>query len=168
MLNLKSKMKKFAIEIKWGIRYFFAYLVWVYVEKMSGYYNEKIDDYLLYSMLFYFIAVFLYIMAINDKKKNYFHNNMDWKQGTATGFFMTIVVAILMPLCQIVIHKGMAPEFFPNMIENSVLKGTKPEDAKAFFNLSSYIFQSVFSALSFGVVISAIVAYFLQTKILKK
>jgi len=168
VLNLKLKMKKFAIEIKWGIRYFFAFLVWVYVEKMSGYYNEKINDYFLYSMLFTFIAIFIYVMSINDKKKNYFHNNMDWKQGSVTGIFMTIVIAILMPLCQIIIHKGMAPEFFPNMIENSVSKGTKMEDAKAYFNLSSYIFQSVFSVLSFGVVISAIVAYFLQTKTIKK
>lgn len=161
-------MKKFAIEIKWGIRYFFAYLVWTYVEKMSGYYNEKIDDYPLYSSLFLFIAIFIYAMAINDKKKNYFNKTMEWKQGVVTGIFMTIVIAILMPLCQIVIHKGMAPEFFPNMIENAVAKGTKIEDARAYFNLSSYIFQSIFSALSFGVVISAIVAYFLQTKTLKK
>lgn len=161
-------MKKFAIEIKWGIRYFFAYLLWVYVEKMSGYYNEKINDYLMYSMLFYFIAIFIYVLAINDKKKNYFHNDMDWKQGAVTGVFMTIVIAILMPLCQIVIHKGMAPEFFPNMIKNTVAKGGKIQNAEAFFNLSSFIFQSIFSALSFGVVISAIVAYFLQTKTLKK
>lgn len=161
-------MKKFAIEIKWGIRYFFAYLLWVYIEKASGYYSEKIDDYLMYSMLFYFIAIFIYVLAINDKKKNYFHNDMDWKQGAVTGVFMTIVIAILMPLCQIVIHKGMAPEFFPNMIQNTVDKGGKLQNAQAFFNLSSFIFQSIFSALSFGVVISAIVAYFLQTKTLKK
>lgn len=161
-------MKKFAIEIKWGIRYFFAYLVWVYIEKMSGYYNEKIGDYLMYSMLFYFIAVFIYVFAIKDKKKNFFNDNMDWKQGCVTGIFITIVIAVLMPLCQIVIHKGMAPEFFPNMIENAVAKGNKIENAKAYFNLSSYIFQGIFSALSFGVVISAIVAYFLQTKSLKK
>lgn len=161
-------MKKFAIEIKWGIRYFFAYLVWVYVEKISGYYSEKIDDYLAYSMLFYVIAIFIYVLAINDKKKNYFNNQMDWKQGAVTGVFMTIVIAILMPLCQIVMHKGMAPEFFPNMINNTILKGGTRENAEAFFNLSSFIFQSIFSALSFGVVISAIVAYFLQTKNLKK
>ena len=161
-------MKKFAIEIKWGIRYFFAYLVWVYVEKMSGYYSEKVDDYLAYSMLFYVIAIFIYVLAINDKKKNYFNNVMDWKQGAVTGVFMTIVVAVLMPLCQIVMHKGMAPEFFPNMINNTILKGGTRENAEAFFNLSSFIFQSIFSALSFGVVISAIVAYFLQTKNLKK
>lgn len=167
MLNLKEEMKKFAIEIKWGIRYFFAFLVWTYVEKRSGYYSDKIDDYPLYSSLFLIIAIFIYVMAIKDKKKNYF-NNMDWKQGSVTGIFMTIVIAILMPLCQIVVHKGMAPEFFPNMIENAISKGTTPENAKAYFNLSSYIFQSIFSTLSFGVVISAIVAYFLQTKTLKK
>lgn len=167
MLNLKLIMKKFAIEFKWAMRYFFAFFAWVYIEKMSGYYDEKINDYLMYSMLFNFIAIFIYILALNDKKKNYFNNNMDWKQGTVTGIFMTIMIAVLMPLCQIVIHEAIAPEFFPNMIANSVAKGSKIEVATSIFNLKSFILQNIFSALSFGVVISAIVAYFLQTKNLK-
>ena len=65
---------------------------------------------------------------------------------------------------QIIFHKAIAPEFFPNMIEYSVSKGNSREVAENYFNLSSYILQSIFGTLSFGVVISAIVALILQTK----
>lgn len=162
-------MKKFAIEIKWGIRYAFVYIAWVFLEKSLGLYTQNISDYPLFSTLFYILALLLYFLAISDKKKNFFNNYMDWKQGCISGIYFTIAIAILMPLNQVIIHKAIAPEFFPNMIQHSIAtRNTKPEVAKAFYNLTDYIYQSIFFALSIGVVFSAIVAYFLQTKELKK
>lgn len=157
-------MKKFAIEIKWGIRYAFLWILWLFIEKSSGYYESKISDYALYSMLFTFVTIFVYYVAIKEKKKDFFKDEMSWKQGCVTGIFLTIVMAILTPLCQIIFHKAIAPEFFPNMIEYSVSKGNSKEIAENYFNLSSFIIQNIFSTLSLGVVISAVVALFLQTK----
>lgn len=157
-------MKKFAIEIKWGIRYAFLWILWLFIEKSSGYYESKISDYTLYSMLFTFVTIFVYYVAIKEKKKDFFKDEMSWKQGCVTGIFLTIVMAILTPLCQIIFHKAIAPEFFPNMIEYSVSKGNSKEVAENYFNLSSFIIQNIFSTLSLGVVISAVVALFLQTK----
>ena len=157
-------MKKFAIEIKWGIRYAFLWILWLLIEKSSGYYESKISDYALYSMLFTFVTIFVYYVAIKEKKKDFFKDEMSWKQGCVTGIFLTIVMAILTPLCQIIFHKAIAPEFFPNMIEYSVSKGNSKEVAENYFNLSSFIIQNIFSTLSLGVVISAVVALFLQTK----
>lgn len=157
-------MKKFAIEIKWGIRFAFLWIVWLYIEKSSGYYNEKIADHALYSLLFTFVIIFVYYVAIKEKKNDFFKGQMSWKQGCVTGIFLTVVMAILTPVCQIIFHKAIAPEFFPNMIEYSISKGNTREVAENYFNLSSYILQSVFGTLSFGVVISAIVALILQTK----
>lgn len=157
-------MKKFAVEIKWGIRYAFLWILWLFIEKSSGYYEAKISDHALYSLLFTFVIIFVYYVAIKEKKKDFFKNEMSWKQGCVTGIFLTIVIAILTPFCQIIFHKAIAPEFFPNMIEFSVSKGNSRETAENYFNLSSYILQSVFGALSFGVVLSAVVALFLQTK----
>lgn len=157
-------MKKFAIEIKWGIRYAFLWILWLFIEKSSGYYESKISDYALYSMLFTFVTIFVYYVAIKEKKKDFFKDEMSWKQGCVTGIFLTIVMAILTPLCQIIFHKAIAPEFFPNMIEYSVSKGNSKEVAENYFNLSSFIIQNIFSTLSLGVVISAVVALFLQTK----
>ena len=157
-------MKKFAIEIKWGIRYAFLWILWLFIEKSSGYYEAKISDHALYSMLFGFIMLFVYYVAIKEKKKVFFKDEMNWKQGCVTGIFLTIVMAVLTPVCQIIFHKSIAPEFFPNMIEYSVSKGNSREMAENYFNLTSYILQSIFATLSMGVVISAIMALFLQTK----
>src|SRR6478609_9558727 len=158
-------MKNFAVEIKWGIRYIFAYLAWIIMEKSIGIYTYKIDDYFLSSLLFYAFGFLIYILAINDKKKHFFNNNMDWKQGCVSGIFMSIVIAILMPVCQVVIHQAIAPEFFPNMIKNALASGkNKPEVVMDNFNLKAYIYQSVFFSLSIGVVYSAIVSSFLKTK----
>jgi hypothetical protein len=160
-------MNKFAIEIKWGIRYAFLWIFWLYIEKSSGYYEAKISDHALYSLLFTFVTLFVYYVAIKEKKKDFFKDQMTWKQGCTAGIFLTVVIALLTPICQIIFHKAIAPEFFPNMIEYSVSKGNSRETATNYFNLSSYIIQSVFGALSFGVVLAAIVALFLQSKVKK-
>ena len=157
-------MKKFAVEIKWGIRYAFLWILWLFIEKSSGYYEAKTSDHALYSLLFTFVTIFVYFVAIKEKKKEFFKDIMSWKQGCVTGIFLTIVMAILTPFCQIIFHKAIAPEFFPNMIEFSISKGNSKEVAENYFNLSSYILQSIFGTLSFGVVLSAVVALFLQTK----
>lgn len=153
-------MKKFAIEIKWGIRYTFCYLAWAIFEKVLGVFGENMSYYMLSSLLFYLFASVIYTVALKEKKANYFNNNMDWKQGTATGLYMTIVIAILMPLTQASIHEVIAPEFFENMIAVSKDKVA----AANYFNLKSYIMQTVFFTLSIGMVIAAIVSYFIQTK----
>lgn len=156
-------MKKFAIEIKWGIRYTFCYLAWAILEKSLGIYGENIKYYILSSLLFYIFASLIYTLALREKKTQYFNGNMDWKQGCATGLYMTIVIALLMPLTQAALHKFIAPEFFENMIAGSENK----KNASEFFNLQTYIIQSIFFALSIGMVIAAIVAYFVQTKKVK-
>ncbi|KQS53291.1 MULTISPECIES: DUF4199 domain-containing protein [Flavobacterium] len=153
-------MKKFAIEIKWGIRYIFCYLAWAILEKTLGIYGENMSFYMLSSLLFYIFAGLIYSLALREKKTNYFNGHMDWKQGCATGLYMTIVIALLMPLAQASFHELIAPEFFENMINASKDK----EAAANYFNLRSYIIQSIFFTLSIGMVISAIVAYFVQTK----
>ena len=153
-------MKKFAIEIKWGIRYTFCYLAWAILEKSLGIYGENMSFYMLSSLLFYLFAALIYTLALKEKKTHYFNGNMDWKQGCATGLYMTIVIALLMPLTQASLHELIAPEFFENMIKASKDKAS----AATYFNLKSYIIQSIFFALSIGMVISAIVAYFVQTK----
>ncbi|HEU4495945.1 MAG TPA: DUF4199 domain-containing protein, partial [Flavobacterium sp.] len=154
------RMKKFAIEIKWGIRYIFCYLAWAIVEKVLGIFGENMSFYMLSSLLFYLFAALLYTFALKEKKDAYFKGTIDWKQGAAAGLYMTIVIALLMPLAQASLHKVIAPEFFENMINASSDKAS----ARSYFNLKSYILQSVFFTLSIGIVTAAVAALFVQTK----
>jgi hypothetical protein len=160
-------MKKFATEIKWGIRYAFLWILWLFIEKSSGYYEAKISDHALYSALFTFVTLFVYFVALKEKKNTFFKGEMTWKQGCITGIFLTVVMTVLTPFCQIIFHKAIAPEFFPNMIAYSMSNGNSRETAENYFSLSNYILQSAFGTLSLGVVLSAVVALFLQTKVNK-
>ncbi len=162
-------MKTFAIEIKWALRYIFVYLAWAFLEKSMGVYAENFENYFLYSLLFYVFALLLYVLALKDKKEHFFNNKMEWKQGCVSGIYLTVIISLLMPIAQVIIHKAIAPEFFTNMIERSIAsKNTDLVTVKNYFNLTSYIWNSIFMALSVGVVYSAVVARFLRTKNLKE
>lgn len=156
-------MKKYQIEIKWGVIFFALLLLWMYFEKLMGWHDVLVAKHGLYTNLFGIIALAVYFFAIQDKKKIFFHGKMSWKQGFVSGIILSIVIAVLSPLSQLIIHKLISPEFFPNVIEYSVnSEAMNRENAEAYFNLSSYIVQSISGALMMGVVTSAIVALVLK------
>jgi len=158
-------MKNFSIEIKWGIIFIIAGLIWVLFEKMMGWHDEHIDQQAIYSNLFGFIAVLIYYLGLRDKKNNFYNGIMEWKQGFVAGLIITIVVALLSPLSQYITSTYISPNYFSNMItyasENTPMTR---EQAEVFYNLKTTMIQVAFSALAMGVVTSALVAWFVKTK----
>ncbi|MDR5589667.1 DUF4199 domain-containing protein [Christiangramia sp. SM2212] len=158
-------MKKFAIEIKWGIIFSIVSLIWMFLEKGLGWHDENIAQHAIYTNLFAIVAIIIYVLALLDKRKNFFHGKMTWSQGFISGIIISIVVAILSPLAQYITHEFITPDYFENVIAFTVEKGAmSKEAAEEYFNLTSYIIQSFFFALVVGVVTSAIVAYFVKKK----
>jgi len=156
-------MKKFSIEIKWGIIFTLISLIWMYLEKGLGWHDENIAQHAIYTNLFAIVAIALYVLALLDKRKNFYDGRMTWSQGFISGIVISIVVAILSPLAQYLTFEFITPDYFDNVIEYSVEKGAMSRAAaEEYFNLSSYIIQSFFFALVVGVVTSAIVAYFVK------
>ncbi len=158
-------MKKFSIEIKWGIIFTIISLIWMFFEKGMGWHDENIAQHAIYTNLFAIVAIVLYVVALLDKRKNFYHGKMTWSQGFISGIVISIVVAVLSPLAQYITHKFITPDYFPNVIDYSVQSGAMTrEAAEEYFNLTSYIIQSFFFALVVGVVTSAIVAFFVKRK----
>ena len=158
-------MKKYSIEIKWGIIFSLVSLVWMFLEKGLGWHDENIAQHAIYTNFFAIVAIVLYVLALLDKRKNYFNGKMTWSQGFISGIVISIVVAILSPLGQYLTHEFITPDYFENVIAYSVESGAMTlEAAEEYFNLTSYIIQSFFFALVVGVVTSAIVAYFVRKK----
>ncbi|MBE7640461.1 DUF4199 family protein [Salegentibacter sp. BLCTC] len=158
-------MKNYQIEIKWGIIFFFISLLWMYFEKLMGWHDVLIAKHPIYTNFFGLIAIVIYFFAIYDKRKNFFRGKMSWQQGFVSGVILSIVIALLSPIGQLITHYLISPDFFKNAIENSVARNAmQAEDAAAYFNLSSYIVQSIAGALMFGVVTAAIVALFVKRK----
>ena len=137
----------------------------MFLEKGLGWHDESIAQHAIYTNLFAIVAIVLYVLALLDKRKNYYDGRMTWSQGFISGILISIVVALLSPLAQYITHTFITPDYFNNVIEYSVKSGVmKREAAEEYFNLTSYIIQSFFFALVVGVVTSAIVAFFVRTK----
>lgn len=158
-------MKKFSIEIKWGIIFSVISLLWMFLEKGLGWHDENIAQHAIYTNLFAIVAIVIYVLALLDKRKNFYHGKMNWSQGFISGIVVSIVVAVLSPLGQYITHEFITPDYFENVIAHSVEYGAMSQEAaEEYFNLTSYVIQSFFFALVVGVVTSAIVAYFVRTK----
>ena len=158
-------MEKFKIEFKWAILFSISSLIWMYFEKIMGWHTEKVKFQPIYTMLFGFIAIIIYACALINKKKTYFNNEMDWKQGFLSGAILSLIIAAFTPIVQFISYEYISPDFFTNMINYKIQKTQMPlEDAKKYFTLSNYIYMNTFSSLSYGIVISAIISFFIKSK----
>lgn len=158
-------MKKFQIEIKWGILFILSGLIWMVLEKSLGWHDELLDQHATYTMFYAPIAIALYVLALRDKKKTDYQRKMTYLQGLISGLLLTLVVVILTPLSQYISHEYISPEYFPNIRKLSVEKGQMTqEEAEMHFSLMSYIQQSLIFAAFMGVLTSAIVAIFTRSK----
>lgn len=158
-------MNKYSIEIKWGFLFVIALILWMVGEKNFGLHDELIEEHAFYTSFFAIVAIGIYLLALYDKRRNYYAGKMDWKRGFFTGLKMTAVIVLLSPLAQYIISIYITPEYFENVINYTVEKGdmTTPE-AEEYFSLENYIFQSTVWALMSGVLTSAFAALLMRKR----
>ena len=157
-------MSKYSHEIKWGLIFSAAALLWMVFEKAMGWHGEKIEQHPVMTNLFAIVAIAVFVFALLEKRKK-LGGAMSWKEGFISGLLITVVVAILSPPAQWLTHTVISPEFFDNVIAYAVEHGkATQEQAESYFNLQSYMVQSAVGGLVMGVVTSAIVALFVRKK----
>jgi hypothetical protein len=159
-------MEKIKIELKWALIFVAMTLLWMVLEKTVGLHGTHIDKHMYLTNLYAIPAILVYVLALKDKKKNYYNGDMSYKQGFISGLIITIIVTAFAPLTQWIISTVITPEYFPNVIAHSVETGyhNSLEEAEAYFNLKSYILQATVGTFIMGVITSAIVALFVRTK----
>jgi hypothetical protein len=159
-------MEKIRYELKWAFIFIISTLLWMILEKIAGLHSTHIDKHQYLTMLFMIPAIWIFVLALKDKKKNFYNGQMSFKQGFITGLIVSVIVMIFSPLTQWIISTVITPEYFPNVIEHSVKTGYHKslEEAEAYFNLQNYMVQSTIGAIGMGIVTSAIVAFFVRTK----
>ena len=158
-------MKKYSIEIKWAFIFFAVALIWMVIEKAVGLHDVHIDKHSTYTNLFAIFAIALFVFALLDKRKNFYGGYMTFKEGFISGMIITIIVAVLSPISQIIVHQIISPDYFNNVIQYSLEQGYMDMDtAKSYFSLGSYIVQSVIGGLVMGIITSAVVAFFVKKK----
>ena len=161
----KHMMKKYAIEIKWGIIFFIVALLWMYLEKSLGWHDELIEKHAIYTNFFAILAILIYVIALFDKRANYYGGKMTYMEGFMSGMIISVVVAILTPLSQWITNTYITPDYFENAINYAIKsKGIDRETAESTFNLQTYIWMSFIFALVVGAITSAVVAVFTRKK----
>ncbi len=159
-------MKNIRIEIKWALIFAAMILLWMWLEKAVGLHGPHIDKHMYLTNLFAIPAIVVYVLALKDKKKNFYNGRMTYKQGFISGLIITAIVTLLAPLTQWITSTVITPEYFPNVIEHSVETGFYPtrEEAEAQFNLKTYMVQSTIGTFVMGLITSAVVAFFVKSK----
>ncbi|MEP6262514.1 MAG: DUF4199 domain-containing protein [Gillisia sp.] len=163
-------LNKYKIEIKWAFIFIAVSLLWMVLEKLSGLHSTHIDKHYYLTNLFAIPAVWIFVLALQDKKKNFYNGLMNFKQGFISGLIITLIVALFSPVTQWIITYIITPEYFPNVIEHSLETGyhATREEAEAFFNYKNFALQSTIGALVMGIVTSLIVSFFVRTKTKKQ
>ncbi|MND92969.1 hypothetical protein D3C87_997460 [compost metagenome] len=159
-------MKNIKIEIKWAIFFTLMTLAWMLLEKMCGLHGKYIDYHLYLTNLFAIPAILFMVLALKDKKKNFYHGNMSYIQGLISGLVLSVIIALLSPLTQWIISYVITPEYFPSVIKRSVEIGyyKTTAEAEANFNYKNYAINSTIFAFIFGAITTVIAMIFIRTK----
>lgn len=159
-------MKNLKIEIKWAILFSIMTLLWMVLEKLCGLHGKHIDYHLYLTNLFAIPAIWFMVLALKDKKKNFYGGQMTYKQGLISGIILSAFIALLSPLTQWITSYVITPEYFPNVIKRSVEIGyyKTTAEAEANFNFKNYAINSTIFAFVFGVATTAMAMIFIRTK----
>lgn len=159
-------MENIKIETKWAIIFSIVTLLWMVLEKLSGLHGRYIDYHLYLTNLFAIPAVWMMVLALKDKKKNFYGGQMSYKQGFISGVILSVIIALLSPLTQWISSYIITPEYFPNVIQRSVELGyyDSTAEAEAHFNYPNYARQGAIGALIMGILTTAIAMIFIRTR----
>jgi hypothetical protein len=159
-------MKKLKIEIKYAVISSCAIVIWMILEKITGFHDSNIHIQPIVTNFYGVVGIILYYLALKEKKVKYYGGDMTWAQGFLSGIYLSTFLAVLSPLYNSIIFNVISHDFFENMVkqfdqqeESKIVEATR-----SFYNLKSIIFQSCLDSLSFGILTAAILSLFLGKK----
>ncbi len=156
-------MNKYKIEIKWAIIFTVFMLLWMVMEKMAGLHDKNIEMHATVTMLVAIPAILIYVLALLDKRKNFYNNVMSYKQAFISGLIISLIIMLFTPLTQYITSTVITPDYFDNMIKYAVAEGKLTQEAaEAEFNLRNYMIASTVFAPIMGIITTAIVAIFVR------
>ena len=158
-------MKKYNIEIKWAVIFVLMQIVWMAMEKLLGLHDDHIDKYTTYTNFMAIPAIVIYVLALLDKRKNFYGGAMNYLQGFITGLIVTFIVTVLTPLTVFITYRFVTPDFLSNITDYMIESGAMTdEQARDYFTMKNLIIQGLTAAPVMGIITSAIVAIFTRRR----
>jgi hypothetical protein len=158
-------MKQFSVEFRWAFTFLLAQTLWIMFEKTLGFHGDKIQYQPLFSMLFNFILIAIYVLAIRDKKKKIYNNQMTWQEGFVSGLMLTLIIALFTTMTEYTKHNVISPYLLEDMKDLILAENRMTvEDANNYFSFSKTLSNTIFFTISIGVLITSIVAWIMKSK----
>ena len=157
-------LRRYILELSWALIFILAMLLWMLFERVIGLHSVHISVHPIYTNFFAVIAILIYVLALRQKRDRFYAGQMTWLQGFYCGLMITLIIALLTPFTQWIVHTLITPHFFVNAATHAIETGMmEASGAGAYFNLTAYIVQAFFGALIMGIVTSAVVAFFVRS-----
>lgn len=151
------------IEIKWGVLFSLAGLLWLAGERLLGLHDEWIAWHAGLTNLFFFPAVTMMYLAIRERRRA-LGGQIRFLAAMVSGTIVSLVVALLSPLAQFIGHRWISPHFFARASVHAVSTGKLTiEQADRYFNLSSYMLQASLGAIVAGLLTTLVLAGLMRT-----
>ena len=91
-------MTKNAFEIKWAFVLTIAQLLWIVCEKQIGLYTTHIEDFSVYTHLFFVPALVVYLLALLEIKNKHANGTITYRQGLFAGLRIMYISTMLSPI----------------------------------------------------------------------
>lgn len=154
-------IQKLRIEIKWAVLFALMMLSWMLMEELLGLHTKYIKHQAVVSMLVSIPAISFYVFALLEKRKKYYQNKMNYKQGLVSGIWLTVFYTLLSPAVQIIAVRVISPGFFQNSIKYAIETNQMSiQQATEYFTLSNFVVTTLWSSFVIGIITNIIVAIF--------
>jgi hypothetical protein len=158
-------MKRFAIEIKWSLIFAVMTLVWALLGKALNFDDTAIQYNQVFNTLILIPAFVIYLLEGFDKRRQYYHGIISYKQALASGLMLSVFVAFLGILTTWISVSVITPDLFANSIRHVTSTGLmSAADAQQQFSLSTFLITGFFAAPVTGLVLSLITSAIVKTK----
>ena len=150
-------MKKFEIEFKWAIYFILILFGWFYLEKIIGLHDKHVKWEGLFLFLIIIPQVILYRLAFKNKKTEFYRGKMTWKQAFFSGAVLSLLIAGISPIVGYTTTVVISPEFMDNV-------RAQTGQSADIYSANQFATNLLFSLLSNGIVISAVLALIMRSK----
>lgn len=140
-------------------------MLWITGERITGLHDVNIQNHAWYTNLIIIPATLSYVLALKEKKHSFYDGLISYKQVFISGLILSLMISLLAPISTYISVEYLSPDYFDNMITYSVeSKRLKPDEARANFNTSNYMLQSIIFAPFLGIITTLVIGIFIKSK----
>ena len=151
-------------EIKWGLILALALFVYELILWSLGFHSEKIDQHAAVTSFGLLPPIACLAAGIIEKRKGVLEDKMTYMQALIAGILIAGMSLPFQALFTWMLLNFISPDYFETAIAAGMRSGLEEEGLRAYFNMKSYLFQTVVYGMGSGVFFSLLLALVLKKK----